>query len=107
MRHTGQNNWYVPLDGETSDTGLLGQHVADNSLVDGLGWRRLRELGAVVLVADVVSNTNKLTSVVGAGQKDDGDAQNLGGEELGDIGRVGLEDELVDSDGNRTDKERV
>jgi len=95
----------IPLDSESRDSGLLGQHVANNPLKDRLAGRLVLKLWDIVFVADIVTNTDELTTIVGAGKQDDGDAQDLGGRELANSWRIGLEDELVDADRDRSNKE--
>jgi len=103
------NNWQpsgnIPFDGEPRDSGLLGQHVAHNPLEDRLVGRLVLKLGGVVFVADIVANTDELTTIVGTGEEDDGDSQNLGGGKLGDVRRLGLEDELVNPNRDGADKQ--
>lgn len=98
---------YVPLDGEARHAGLLSEDVSANALDDGLGRWLGVELGGVIFVVDVVADANKLAVVVGAGQKDDGDTEDVAiGDDLG-VWRVGLEEELVDADGDGADEEGV
>lgn len=96
----------LPLDVEPGDTGLFGQHAALDSvgedLCRGLGIQLLR----VVFVVDVVANTDKFSAVVGACEENDGDAEDVGVGDLGAVWGIGLEEELVDADGDRPDKER-
>ena len=51
--------------------------------------------------------TNELATIVGAGQKDDSNAQDISIGDALSIGRISFEDELVDTDGDRADEERV
>lgn len=97
----------VPFDSEAGDSGLLGEDVAADLLDDGLGGRLVDQLLVGVLVADVVADADELPAVVGASEQDDGDAKDLGCGDVGGVGRVGLEDELVDADGDGTDEEGV
>lgn len=70
--------------------------------------RRIRiQLFGVVLIVDVVAHANELAVVVRAGQKDDRNTQNFGIGNTGCVGWVGLEDELVDANGNGAYEERV
>ena len=89
-----------PLDGKARNAGLLGQDVALNMLDERLGWRVLVHVGVVVLVVDVVADANELAAVVGARQKDHGDAQDVGIRNARGLGGLGLKDELVHADGN-------
>lgn len=98
---------YIPLDGKASDAGLLGENVAadllDNGLCRGVG----AELLDLVLVVDIVADANEFATIVGAGQEDDGNAHDLSiGDALG-VGGIGLEDELVDADGDGADQQGV
>lgn len=97
----------IPLDSEAGDSGLLCEDVAADLLDDGLGGRLVDQLLVGVLVADVVADADELAAVVGASEQDDGDAKDLGCGDVGGVGRVGLEDELVDADGDGTDEEGV
>lgn len=97
----------VPLDAEAGDSGLLGKDDSSDLLDDRLGGGLGGKLLVGVFVVDVVANADKLATVVGAGEEDDGDTENLGRRELVERGRVGFEDELVDTDWDWTDEERV
>lgn len=97
----------LPLDGEASHTRLLSEDIAadvlDLGLRRGVGGQFFR----VVLVVHVVAHTDEFTTVIAAGEQNDGDAENL---RIGDplvIGRIGLENELVHSDRDGTDEQRV
>jgi hypothetical protein len=97
----------LPLDGESSHSGLLCQHVTLYTLDDGLGRGLSVELLGVILVVDIVTNANEFTSIVGAGQKNDGDTKDFGIRNAGGFGSIGLENEFVYSDGDGTDEEGV
>lgn len=97
----------IPLDGKAGDAGLVGQHVATDLLNDGLGRGVGGQLLGLVLVVDVVAHAHELATIVGAGQQDDGDTHNLGVGNALDVGGVGLEDELVDADGDGADEQSV
>jgi hypothetical protein len=97
----------LPLDGEASHTRLLSKDIA----ADVLDLRLRRGIGSqffrVVLVVHVVAHTDEFTTVIAASEQNDGDAEDLG---IGDplvIGGIGLENELVHSDGDGTDEQRV
>lgn len=54
----------LPLDGEPGNTWLIGQDVSANLLDDRLGRRIGIQLFCLVLIVDVVSNSNELAAVV-------------------------------------------
>lgn len=97
----------LPLDSETGNSGLLCEDISTDLLEDRLGWWVGIELLRIVLIVDIVSDTNELSAIVGAGKEDDGDTQDLGIWNTAGVWWVGLEDELVYTNGNRTDKEGV
>lgn len=97
----------VPLDGESGDTGLLREDVALHALDDGLGRGLRVELLRVVLIVDVVSHSHKLAAVVGTGQKDDSNTEDVGIGDARRAGSLGLEDKLIDADGDGPDEEGV
>jgi len=97
----------VPLDGEAGDTRLLGQDVAADFLDYGLGGGLVDQGLVGVFVVDVVAYAHELAAVVGAGEQDDGHTEDFSGGDVGGVWRVGLEDELVDADGDRADEEGV
>lgn len=97
----------IPLDGEARDAGLRIQDIAADLLNDWLGWRVGVQLLRLVLVVDVVADAHELAAVVGAGEQNDGDAEDLGVGDALRVRRVGLEDELVDADGDGPDEEGV
>jgi hypothetical protein len=97
----------IPLDSEAGHTGLLGQDIAADALNDGLGWGLCGQLLGVVLVVDIVADTDELTTIVATGQEDDSDTQDLGGGDTLQIGGVGLKDELIHADRDWADKEGV
>jgi hypothetical protein len=85
----------IPLDCEPCDPRLLSQNIPPDFLDNGLSWRVLGELWIRVLIVDVVSNAHKLSIVVAAAKEDNGDADNLGVRDAGDLGRFCFEDEFV------------
>lgn len=97
----------LPFDGEASDSGLLGENIALDSLDDGLGGRVVVQFLAVVLVVDIVANAHEFATIVGASEKDDGNAENLRGGQSRQIGWIGFEDEFIDADRDRTDEQGV
>lgn len=97
----------LPFDGEASHTRLLSEDIAadvlDLGLRRGVGGQFFR----VVLVVHVVAHTDEFTTIIAACEQNDGDAEDL---RIGDplvIGRIGLEDELVHSDRDGTNEQRV
>lgn len=97
----------LPLNRKACNPGLFGKDVAPDSLEYGLRRRVGGELRAIVLIVDIVSNADELTAVVGAGQENDGDAKDFIAGDVCCVGRVSLEDELVDTNGDGTDEQRI
>lgn len=97
----------VPFDGEASDSRLLGKHVAADLLDDGLGRRVGVELIGIVLVIHVVANADEFAAIVRAGQQDDSNTEDVCVGDATRLGGVGLENKLVNTHRNRSDKERV
>ena len=97
----------IPLDGKPGHTRLLCQDIASYALNNGLGRRLRVELLRVVLVVDVVSHSNKLATVVCTCQEDDSHTKDVGIGDARRAGGLGLEDKLVDANGNRPDEEGV
>ena len=106
-RAHGQASANIPLDGEPRHAGLASKDIAADLLDDGLGGRGVDQLVALVLVVDIVAHAHKLAAVVRAGEQDHRHAEQLvDGDALG-VGRVRLEDKLVDAHGDRPDQQRV
>lgn len=97
----------IPFNSEASHTGLLGENIAADVLNLGLRRGLGGQFFRVVLVVHIVAHTDEFTTVVAAGEEDDSDAQNLRRGNPFEIGSISLEDELVHSDRDRTDEERV
>lgn len=97
----------VPLDSEACDSWLLSKDIAADTLKNWLGWWVCVHLIVVVLVVDIVANTNKLAVIVGAGQEDDSDTKNFGIWNAAGVWSLGLKDKLVDTDWDWTDQKRV
>ena len=97
----------IPLYGESRYSRLVRKNVAADLVNNGLGRGIGGELVGLVFIVDVVAHADELAAVVGAGQQDDGDAEDVGVGDAAGLGRVGLEDELVHTDGDRADEERV
>lgn len=97
----------IPFDRKPGNAGLLSQDVSANPIVEWLcRWISIQLLG-IVLVVDIVSDTDELAAVVGAGEQDDGDAEDLGVGNARGVWCVGFEDELVDADGDGAYKQGV
>lgn len=97
----------IPLDGKSSNTGLLGKDVPHNSIGLNLFRRLVVEFLRIVFVAHVITNTNELTTVIRASKKDNGNPQDLRRRKFGKSRGFGLKNELVHTDGDRTNKEGV
>ena len=93
---TGATN-IVPFDSKPRNARLLSQDVATNFLNHRLAGWLCRQLLIHVLVVHVVSNTYELASIVAAGKQNDRDTNDLAVRDSACVGRVGLEDELVDA----------
>lgn len=97
----------LPFDSEPSYSWLLFQEFPDNSIdLDLLRWL-VDQLFRIVLVANIVTNANKFATIVRTSEKHNGNTEDLRAWELSEIGRLGLEDELVDTYGDGANKERV
>lgn len=95
----------IPLDSEPSHSWLLFQEFPDDSIdLDLLRWL-VDQLFRIVLIADIVTNTDKLATIVRASKKYNGDTKNFGAWELGKVWRLGFEDELVDTYGDGANEE--
>lgn len=80
----------IPVDGETSDSWLLGQDAPVQLVVGDALWRVLTELLVQVVVVDVVSNADKLAVLVRACNQDHSNANNVAvGDQLW-LGSIGL-----------------
>jgi hypothetical protein len=98
---------FLPLDRESGHSGLLSQDVALDALNDGFGRGLSVELLGIVFVVDIVSHSHELSTIVGACQKDDSNTKDVSVRDARDVWCAGLENELVDTDWDRADKERV
>jgi len=97
--------WFIPLDGKSGHARLLSENVATNLLNHRLGGGVVHQLLAIVFIVHIVTNADELAAIVGAGEKHDCHAKKLvNGDALG-VRRVGLEDELIDANRDRTDEE--
>ena len=97
----------IPLDGKSSNTGLLGKDVPHNSIGLNLFRRLVVEFLGIVFVAHVITNTNELTTVIRASKKDNGNSQDLRRGKFGKSRGFGFKNELVHADGDGTNKEGV
>ena len=97
----------LPLDSKSGDSGLLCENIAADLLKDGLGWWIGIELLGVILVVDIVSDTNELATIVCAGEENNGNTKDFGIWDTAGIGWIGLKDELVYADGNGANEEGV
>lgn len=97
----------IPLDSKASDSWLLSEDVAADLLEDRLGWWISVQLLRIVLVVDIVSNPNELSTIVGASEEDDSDTKDFGIRDSGGIGGFCDEDELVYTDWDGSNKETV
>ena len=96
---------YSPLDSKPGDPRLLSKDVPPDTLeLDLLGGIRVH-LFVVILVVDIVADTDELPGIVGTDEKDDGGAEDFGGGDTGRIWRVRDKLELVYADGNRPDEQ--
>lgn len=91
-----------PFDRESRYSRLLREDVSSNAVNDGLCRRIIVQLFRVVLIVNVVAHAYKLSAIVGASQKNDGDTQDLGRWQVVQIRGIGFENEFVDADGNRS-----
>jgi len=91
----------LPLDSEAGNSWLLGEDVAADLLEDWLGWGIGVELLRVILVVDIVADSNELATVIGAGEED------LSIRDSGGVWCTGLEDELVDANWDGANEEGI
>ena len=97
----------VPFDGEACDTRLLCKNLPLHLLDDGLGRRVECQRLVCVLVVHIVSDTHELALIIAAAEQNDCDTDDLAVGNARQVGRVGLELELVDANRERTDEDRV
>lgn len=97
----------VPFDSKAGDSRLLRKNIASNLLDDRLGRRVGVELIRVVFVIHVVANANEFTAIVGASQQDDSNTEYVCVGNARCFGGISLENEFVDTDGDRPNEERV
>ena len=97
----------IPLDGKARHSRLVGENVAADLVDNGLGGGVGGEFVRLVLVIDIIANTDKLAAIVGAGQENDSDAKDVGVGNAARLRSIGLEDELVYTDGDGANEERV
>jgi hypothetical protein len=94
----------IPFDGESSHTGLFGEHIAAHALNNRLGRGVCGELLRVVLVVNIVTHSHKLSAVVAAGEQDHRHTENLGLGNALQVRGIGLEYKLVHADGDGADQ---
>lgn len=98
---------YKPFDSKAGNTGLLSEHVPTDTVEERLrGWVSIK-LIRVVFVVDIVSDADELAAIVGTGEEDDGDAEDLSVWDALGVRWVGFKDELVDADWDGTNEEGV
>jgi hypothetical protein len=97
----------IPFNSKAGHARLLCQYVALDSVNDGLGWRLGAELLRVIFVVYVVAHAHELAAIVGTRQENDSNTQNIGVRDARRVRGIRFENELVDSNRNRSDKERV
>ncbi len=68
-----------PLDGKPRDSRFFCQDVSSHSFDDGFCRGVCVKFFAIILVVDVVPDSDELTLIVRAGEKDNSDPENLGG----------------------------
>lgn len=95
----------LPFDSKPSHSRLLLQELPDNSVDLNLFRWLVDQFFRLVLIADIVTNTDEFATIVRASKKYDGNAQNLRARELGEIGGLGFEDKLVDAYRNGANEE--
>lgn len=96
-----------PFDGKSRHSRFLCQHIASHAFDDGFGRRVCVEFFAIVLVVDIVSDSDELTLVVRTSEKDDSHAKDLRGRQTCEVRWIRFEDKLVDADRDWPDVERV
>ena len=95
----------IPFDGKPRHSGLLCQDVPLHLLYDWLAWRLCIQCFVCVLVVNIVADADELASIIAAGEEDDGNAQDFGAGQTGEIGRVSFEEEFVGAHRNGSNKE--
>ena len=97
----------VPFDGKSSHTRLLRQYVSPHAVDVWLGWGLGIQLFRIVFVVDVVANSDELPAIVAACEENDCDAEYFGCRDASEIGGISFEYELVYTDGNGPNEERI
>ena len=78
-------------------------HLLDDGPVRGFALESLIR----VFVIDIVADTDELAVFVTAAEEDDGDADDFAIRDAGEVGRIGLEGELVGADGDGADEDGI
>lgn len=103
----GKGKCNIPFDGKAGDPRLLGENVALDPLDDGLSGGLGAQLFRIVLIVHVVANSHEFAAVVGTGEEDHGDAENIRVGNPLRIGRLCLERELAHTDGDRSHEQGI
>lgn len=97
----------VPFNSKAGDSWLLCKNISSDLLKNRLCRGISVELIRIIFIVDIVSDSYELPVVVGTGEKNNGDSKDFSIWDTTGIGWIGLEDELVDTNRDRTDEERV
>ena len=97
----------IPFDSKSCHTRLLCKHVPPHAVDVWFGWGLSVELFRVVLIVDVVANSDELSAVVAACEEDDCDAEDLGCRDASEVRRICFEYKLVHADGDGPNEEGI
>jgi len=97
----------IPLDGESGNAGLLSQHNAADLFNHGFGRWIVIQLLRLVLVVNIIADTDEFTTIVSTCEENDSNAEDLVNRDALRVRRVGLEDKLVDAYRDGPDEQRV
>ena len=98
---------YIPLDGKASYTRLLCENLPLHLFDDRLSRRLQRQCLVCVFVVDVVAHADELAVFIAAAQQDDSDANDLAVGDARQVRGIGAEDELVDANGEGSNKDGI